>query len=141
MQVDTIALSVDAMPLSGDTMPLLVDAMPLSGDTMPLLVDAMPLSGDTMPLLVNTIPLQVDALIIQEIGLRWHGNAKCDSFTFYEKRRDNISVEYSSLAHCDKKPTNSRGKNISRDTINTRVAGSILIWFFCGSGIWHSLEQ
>lgn len=129
------------MALLVNTIALSVDTMALSINTMVFLVNTMVFLVDTMVFLVNTMALLVDALTIHEIGLRCHGNAKCDSFTFYEKRRQNISVEYSSLAHWDKKPTNSRGKSISRDTINTRVAGSILIWFFCGSRIWHSLEQ
>ncbi|MCC5668837.1 hypothetical protein LC653_34535 [Nostoc sp. CHAB 5784] len=79
---------VDAIALSSDTMALLGDTMALSGDTIAL-------SGDTIALSGDTIALQTDALTIQEIELRWHANTKCDSFTFCEKRQDNISVNSS----------------------------------------------
>ncbi|MBN3870989.1 MAG: hypothetical protein HWQ23_12125 [Nostoc sp. JL33] len=91
-------MQVDAMPLPVDAMPLPVDAMPLPVDAMPLPVDAMPLPVDAMPLPVDAMPLPVDALTIQQLGLRSHSNTKCDLFAFGEKRRENISVNYSSLA-------------------------------------------
>jgi len=45
------------------------------------------------------------------------------------------------IANYPKKPASNSGNSIKADPIKTRVAGSILMWFFCGSRIWYNSEK